>query len=50
MMKRFFKLNLKLWKIMKENMILSTAIIIFITFAFLNSLLIYNFVQVLQLI
>ena len=47
-MKRLFEMNLKIWKTMKENKILSMALIIFITFAGINSLLIYNFVQVLE--
>lgn len=47
-MKRLFEINSKVWKIMKENKILSTALIVFIAFAGINSLLIYNFVQVLE--
>ena len=47
-MKRLFKINLRVWKMIKENKILSMALIVFITFAGINSLLIYNFVQVLE--
>lgn len=47
-MKKIFRVNSKIWKIMKENKILSMALTVFITFAGINSLLIYNFVQVLE--
>ncbi len=47
-MKRLFDFNVKLWRRMKENKILSLAIIVFMTFSIINTLLIYNFVQVLQ--
>ena len=47
-MKRLFDFNVKMWRIIKENKILSLALIIFITFSIINSLLVYNFVQVLQ--
>ena len=47
-MKRLVEINLRVWKMMKENKILSIASIVFVTFAGINSLLIYNFVQVLE--
>lgn len=47
-MKRLFNFNAKLWKLVKENKILSMALIVFITFSIINSLLVYNFVQVLS--
>ena len=46
-MKRLFDFNLKIWKKMKENKLLSMALGIFVTFSVINSLLISNFVQVL---
>ena len=49
-MKRLFDFNVKLWRKMKENKILSLALIVFMTFSIINTLLIYNFVQVLQTI
>ena len=49
-MKRLFDFNLGIWKKMKENKILSIALAVFVTFTMVNSLLIYNFVQVLQLV
>lgn len=49
-MKRLFNFNVKLWRKMKENKILSLALIVFMTFSIINTLLIYNFVQVLRTI
>lgn len=46
-MKRLFDFNLKVWKKMKENKLLSMALGVFLMFSVINSLLIYNFVQVL---
>lgn len=47
-MKKLIRMNLRLWKMMRENKIFSMALAVFITFAGINSLLIYNFVQVLE--
>ena len=47
-MKRLFDFNVKLWRIVKQNKILSIALIVFITFSIINTLLVYNFVQILQ--
>ena len=41
-MKRLFDFNLKVWRKIKENKLLTMALGVF------NSLLIYNFVQVLN--
>ncbi|MCI8832781.1 MAG: hypothetical protein HFJ19_01020 [Clostridia bacterium] len=49
-MKRLFDFNLRVWKKMKENKLLSVALGVFVTFSIINSLLIYNFVQVLKLV
>ena len=49
-MRKLFNFNVKLWKLIKQNKILSTALIVFLMFSAINSLLIYNFVQVLQII
>lgn len=49
-MKRLFDFNFKLWKIIKEHKILSMALMVFIAFSIINTVLIYNFVQVLQYI
>ena len=49
-MKRLFDFNLRVWKKMKENKLLSVALGVFLTFSIINSLLIYNFVQVLKLV
>lgn len=46
-MKRLFDFNLKVWRKMKENKLLTMALGVFVTFSIINSLLIYNFVQVL---
>lgn len=46
-MKKLFDFNAKLLKMMRENKILSTALIVFIMFSVINSVLVYNFVQVL---
>lgn len=48
-MKRLFDFNLKIWRMIKENKILSLALIVFVTFSIINTLLIYNFVQVLHI-
>lgn len=47
-MKRLFDFNFKLWKIIKENKVLSIALTVFFTFSIINSLLVYNFVQALE--
>lgn len=49
-MKRLFDFNLRVWKKMKENKLLSMALGVFVAFSVVNSLLIYNFVQVLKLV
>ncbi len=49
-MKRLFDFNLRIWKKIKENKLLSMALGVFVTFSVINSLLIYNFVQVLKLV
>ncbi len=49
-MKKLFDFNLKVWKKIKENKLLTMALGIFVTFSVINSLLIYNFVQVLKLV
>ena len=46
-MKRLFDFNARLWKMVKENKILSMALVVFVTFSVINSILVYNFVQVL---
>lgn len=46
-MKRLFDFNLKVWRKMKQNKLLTVALGIFVAFSIINSLLIYNFVQVL---
>lgn len=46
-MKRLFDFNLRVWKKMKENKLLSMALGVFVAFSVVNGLLIYNFVQVL---
>ena len=45
-MKRLFDFNLKVWRKMKQNKLLTVALGVFV--AIINSLLIYNFVQVLN--
>ncbi len=47
-MKRLFDFNVRLWRRMKKNKVLSLALIVFMTFSIINTLLICNFVQVLQ--
>lgn len=47
-MKRLFDFNLKVWRKIKENKLLTMALGVFVTFSIINSLLIYNFVQVLN--
>lgn len=47
-MRKIFDFNVKLLEKMKKNKILSIALIMFFTFSIINTLLIYNFVQVLQ--
>ena len=47
-MKRLFDFNLKVWRKMKQNKLLTVALGVFVAFSIINSLLIYNFVQVLN--
>lgn len=52
MMKKVMNLKLgkRLWKVMKENKILSIASIVFLSFLCIDLILVYNFVQVLKTI